>query len=444
MYLLIALNAISQDFIPLRIDSLHSWSWSPGFEGDTSINEVFSGYTYNSDDSLVQRRSLSFQYNSVYGSDTSYSRFNYSYNGDTVYFLSENLDANQIWQSYSRKTTKYSNQLILYSLTEQFEDPIWVNSSLRTFTYNSSEQETLELLQHWENGSWTNFYKKELIYDPNGYPMKESEYYAEDTGEWDYSRGNLFEYDLMGHKVEEIRINSSINGPYYTGRTNWTYGNDDLLDMIVRCRYHYPDSQNCENIIMATYDYFGQDSLIENKFLWNDDAWEYYGKELTYIGPHIYSNQPDSIVYYDYVESTEDHFPFNRRYLRYEDLGNGKVYFIDETYSYQSSTGEYKLTRLREEWYHVMVTSSVGDMITDVNNLHIFPNPALPGQELNIKDISFGHLKGKILFFNEQGQLVSIQSSNHPVLAPSKSGVYMVMVRDHERVLGIVKQVVAE
>lgn len=431
--LLISNSLQSQNYIPLLMDSLYTWSLAIGFHGDTVVSESWAGFSYNSNDSLIQRRNPA-------------SRFNYSYGADTVYLLSETLDPNNEWKLFSRSTTAYDNGKIISILTEQYENSAFENSALQTYFYEYPSLDTLYLLQHWSNGAWVNFYKKEKIFDANGNNTEEAEYYADLNGEFDYNRGRLFEYDAAGHLVQEIRINSSINGEYFTSRTNWVYGGDDLLDTLRRCNYSFSNNGICNNVAMATYDYLGQDTIIENGFTWDNGEWRYYGKELTFSGQEMYSNRPDSVIFYSYWTDSLLHVPTIRRYLEYEDLGNDAIYFKEERYNYFVATDEWLLTRLTEEWYHIKTIVNVDKIADFQKRVSIFPNPCAVGQSLTISSDLTNNERLEVLVFDMQGRLVSknILTNQPSFQAPTQEGGYTILIRREGRLIGIAKQIIIE
>lgn len=74
----------AQNYVPLSIDSLYSWSWLVDMHSDTIIDESWTGYTYDLNDSLIQLRNP-------------LSRVNYSYGIDTTFLLAETLDTTNNW-----------------------------------------------------------------------------------------------------------------------------------------------------------------------------------------------------------------------------------------------------------------------------------------------------------------------------------------------------------
>lgn len=426
--LMLSTSLLSQNYVPLRIDSSYYWFWLLDIKGDTLIDSAWTGYSYDSNDSLIQRRSPG-------------ARINYAYAPNTLYLLAEVQDNNDDWYIYSRSETTYTNGKILSKLHQTFENNGFENSSLETHFYNNADQDTLLLLQHWVNNAWNNFYKKGNTFDVAGNKTEEAEYYVDANGEFAYNRGKLFEYNNQ-HLVQEISLNASITGIHYTARTNWTYGNDHLLDTFSRCNYNYPNNGICKSVSMSTYDYPSADSTIENGFFWQNNAWATYWKEVTYTGPGIYSNKPDSTIYYYYLPASLTYYPATRKYLRYEDLGNDSIYFQSTEYSYFSASDEWRLTRLNEEWYHLKQVVSVDDPGTDHSVLSTAPNPCQPGQDLDIKQLIGNETTWEAFIFDMQGRLVS--QTSQTLTAPMLPGVYTILVRVNNQLVGVAKQVVVD
>jgi len=77
------------------------------------------------------------------------------------------------------------------------------------------------------------------------------------------------------------------------------------------------------------------------------------------------------------------------------------------------------------------------------NNL-LFPNPCQTGQQLNIQNLPSGSSKLEVLIFDMQGRLYARQTLNgNAVLqAPAQKGVYTILLRSEDRMLGSFQQVV--
>jgi len=430
--LIISIAVHSQNYIPILIDSLFTWSWGVD-HGDTIISESWEGLSYNSSDSLIQRRSPD-------------SRVNYFYSIDTILLLAETLDTSDNWYFSSRTTNAFNNGKIISRLTERYKNNAWNNSALHSYFYESMQLDTLYLLQHWKNGMWVNFYKKEKIYGAKGNNIEEAEYYVGTNGDFEYNRGKLFEYDSANHQIQQIDINTSSNGEYYTRRMVWAYGGDDLLDTFSICDYSYPNDGTCTNVFMSTFDYLGQDTTVESRFRWDDNQWKYYGKELTFKGQEIYSNKPDSVIFYTYWAESQAHTPTMRRYLQYEELSDDSIYFKEQKYHYYEAANKWMLTRFIEEWYHIQKPLNVDDIAKYQEQLSIFPNPGHSGQKLKLKNNLAASGTIEVLIFDMNGRLVfsDILNSQSSFQAPEHEGIYTILIREKGQLIGYSKQLIIE
>ena len=57
---------------------------------------------------------------------------------------------------------------------------------------------------------WADFYTKVKIFDANGRNTEEAEYYANSEGDFQFSRGKLFEYNSDNRRIQQINVNYSI------------------------------------------------------------------------------------------------------------------------------------------------------------------------------------------------------------------------------------------
>lgn len=418
----------AQNYIPLKIDSLYGYYWELGFEFDTITGEYYSGFTYDTNDSLVQRRSEG-------------TRINYAYDADTAFILVETT-VNNTWSPNSRSKTVFSGGKEVSKLIENYSDNTWINGVKYTNSYNSAQQHIQQLQQLWSNNAWVNFYKKESIYNPAGQKTEEAEYYTNNNGDWEYNRGQRYQYDNAGHQTELIYINSSVNGPYFTSRFNWSYGNDNLVDTIQNCHYNYPDNGVCNPVFLTAYNYSMPGNTEIKTFLREDNNWSLKGKEVEFEGPGIYSGLPDSILYFSFLPSTQTYKLSDRRYFHYQELPNGTIYFKEEKRTDYGIGGGWILTSLREEWYHLANTVGVKQPSDKDKNVDIFPNPCSPGTPLNISAGNFD----EILIFDELGRLVASQTDTSfgLIQAPMKQGVYTLVLMKDVKLVGRAKQVVME
>ena len=423
----------SQDYIPLLIDSSYTLSAEIDMFGDTIIAETWSGYSYDSNDSLIQWRNPNW-------------RANYSYKTDTLLLLSETLDTSNNWHEITRVATAFANGKPISKKTDRTINGEWSNSAYHTYFYDSENLDTLYMLQHWKNGQWVNFYKKEKKFDGNKNNIEEAEFYADSNGALVYNRGKLMAFDTANHLSQMINTNISVNGPYYTARTNWEYGIDHLLDTIRRCNYSYPNDGTCTNVSMVTYDYKGMDTIIENSFSWSNDVWKYSGQALTFKSNEIYSNKPDSVITYYYLPDSLDQIPIKRRFLAYEDLGDDTIYFKEEQYRFYTISNAWFKTLLKEEWYQVKPPGIVDDTTNNLSQVLFFPNPSSLGVQINLTQPWSEKSSLEILVFDINGRMVLTKSLNRQASfqGPSKKGVYTILIREEGRLVGVSKQVIIE
>lgn len=418
-------NLTAQNYIPLTLDSSYYHAW-----GSPSLTS-WAAFSYDAEDSLVQFRQEGF-------------RINYSYAQDTTFLLTE-FPENNDWVIKSRGKVVYSDKKQVYKLTENRNNGVWENSARHFWFYNTHNQDSVYIIQHWNDGIWKNYYQKELSYSANNDPLEEAEYYADINGNLKYNRGNLWKYDNAHHRIQEIGIATGINGSYYTGRVNWTYGNDDLPDVVFRCEYFtFPDTI-CKNIARYVYTYSG-DSTVQHDFSWMDNQWKYIGDKVSFDGPGIYGNKPDSIIYYLNWPDSATYTPIEKEFLRYEETGNGKVYFRDEKFRYNPQTIQWNPVWITEEWYHLKPSVKTHETVDNQTDIAAYPNPCRPGNIVHIKNFTDSDQVSEFLIFNQEGRLIkSIRPMPDGTFAvPEKAGVYAVLIRNKSGISGLFRLVVVE
>ena len=96
--LLLGFSIVSHaSYIELNLDSTHSYSFGiDELSGDTSFYERYEGFSYNSNDSLIQNRLDS-------------SRCTFSYTANTKTTFTEELDSNGNWVPVYLKTDTNEN-----------------------------------------------------------------------------------------------------------------------------------------------------------------------------------------------------------------------------------------------------------------------------------------------------------------------------------------------
>ena len=421
------------NFVPLKIDSSYSWTFST-FGIDTSIDETWKAYSYNNFDSLIQIRTPNY-------------RFKFSYNGSTKIMTRENLDSAGNWVETYRKTTQFNViGQISNELGEDLMQGMSSPSTLFTFHYNSFGKDTLWLGQLWKSGVWENFRRRDRKYDTNGNMIEEAEYFYNNAGEAEYNRGELFEYDAQNRLVQQIHVNSSINGPYYTSRLNWHFNGENQIDTLLRCNYISSSSLQCENVAMATYQYFGNDSMRQSQFNWVDGAWSYYGYYLSFLNSPIYGPEPDSILFFYFSKNTQEYTHQLREYFHYEEIADNRVYFTNYSWHYIPSQMDWVLDKIEQRWYHKSLMANTKNENSGFPEISLWTNPCRSKEPFNlgllpqIKNLS-------IRIFDGEGSgirchIISDAQEKIQIVAPSQPGIYSIILFQGEVPIAVSKVLV--
>lgn len=445
--LFITSNIQSQEIVPLLVDSQYYWSCYPyydhfelgyGTNDCESFQGIWHSFSYDSNDRLILTKAN--------GGTQRHSR---TYSNDTIFQLNELLDTLGNWYIFSRQKTVVENNLPKSKLSEMYHNGEWINPNLVTYQYNNLGLETLDLRQNWINNEWEDAYKKECKYDKNGNKIEESEYYEyeEDNDTLEFSRGKLYEYDEFDHLIKESDVQSQWGeGRYIPYYNKWIYRDDQLLDSII---YYDRDYLSGEYVPLRyqTYNYSGNDISIENQYNWYNDSikWRNDGKQITYKSGNVYNNNPDSSVIYKLTDSLILK-PKIRYYYGIEELPDDRVYFKKTEYVYYYEDNDWSLTSLREEWYHKKKLTSIENEFNSKNELSIYPNPCKTGQNLYFQNLRTDNLDIEILIFDINGKFVSSNKLNNKsfIQAPHQVGMYMIMVRENDNLIGVAKQIVTK
>lgn len=426
--LFVSMHLFAQNYIPLRLDSTYRYSWNIGLHQEIITGEFYSGYSYDANDSLIQLRYPEY-------------RFNYVYSQDTTYHVTERPLPGDQWSESNRSISTFQDGNLISKINELNTSGVWEKSARYHYTYTSSNQLLVTLLQHWKNGAWVDFYKKEHTYDNKGNLLEEAEYYAIESSEFKYNRGKQYSYDASNNLIESISLSSAFNGPYISGKYTWFYQGNKLDSLII---YDYVNNQ-WKELSRFEYDYSNPEIESANHYHYTGGNWKFTGQNNTYTGPGIYSEKPDSIISYYYNEVDNILIPAQRKYLTYEDLGNGKVYFKEVEYTYFNSLQEWKLSLLNEEWYTVKSTVSTDENASNESLLSFFPNPCKSGESIYLKNTG-SFIDTEALIFDMQGKLVRRENLNNKssINAPSSAGNYSVLLRSVTGIHGISKIVVLD
>lgn len=431
---LLTMSLYAQNYIPLRIDSAHTYIDSPGFcgNGNTEVQESFTGYSYDDDGKLVQVRRLP-------------NRFTYSYSSNEEVRIAERQDDNGNWNMTYRSTKSFDGDRLVTKLGESYVDGDWINTAFYSYLYNTAGYQTTELLQHWLGGGWVDFYKEQRDYDDVGNVIEMGKYYA-GNGVLQYNSGKLFQYDEANRKTQEINVISTSTGNHFAGKTAWFYGENDFLDSLVR--YDYDEGFGIwEKTSKIAGLPFAEDVVVKLFQHWRYGEWKTTAETWEYYSEGVYGNQPDSVLLYSYDAVTATYQDKTKRYLSYEELEDGSIYFKDEEYTYLNLEDEWRLTKLIEEWYNIdQLKVGIDDEPGIDSDVVIYPNPCVAGQPMTI-EIDLPNIDGIEAFvFDVQGRLVVHQNltKNTVIVAPNEPGIYSVLLRGGEGTIGVTKVVVGK
>ena len=437
LLLLTCQQAHTQNFIPLLVDSSHYRYWYYDFinDHDTVVIEKIAAYSYDTGNRVIQERSPSV-------------RHTYSFTADSVVKLTEKKVADNTWQFDIRNTRAFINGKLMSHLSEKFTPPgTWNNIQIYYYFYDAALQDTMSLVRQWQNGAWNDYYKEERQYNVSGDKVQEFTYYVDDTGVFNFSQGKLYEYDASHHLIQEITRFPTATGVQNSSKWEWAYGNDNLLD--TNRLSHYNDDVPYY-VLMNTNEYVGQDTFIARNYSWisEEQEWELERTVLSrnFSGPGIYSSKPDSVLsYYGYNDNPPSLLG-TKWYYRYEDLGNGQIYYKQEEFVFDMPTSTWFSRQFTEEWYHL--TLALGSSVAEETStgLIVYPNPCKTGQPAHLLNLPIQAASMELLLFDVQGRYVSMEISGTPaeVSAPAEPGMYTLLVRSGGRLIGVVKLVVTD
>lgn len=134
------------------------------------------------------------------------------------------------------------------------------------------------------------------------------------------------------------------------------------------------------------------------------------------------------------------------KYLTYEDLGNGKIYFKEVEFTYFNVLQEWKLTQMNEEWYTVKSAVSTEQNFSHESAVSLFPNPCKSGESIYIKRTGTPQTDSEMLIFDMQGRLINRENlyNKSGISAPSSAGIYNIMFREKGGTSGVTRLVVMD
>lgn len=409
------------DFIPLIIDSSFYGAITNG-----NWTTTFDAYSYDNNDSLIQIRKP-------------FERFSYQYEDDTTIIVREALDQDNNWKITNRKRIIYNDiGLKLIEFGESLNgNNEWYTSSRGIYSYNSSNKDTLYEEQNRQGGVWSNFYKRNQIYDQNNNLLEVANYYTNSNDEYVYNSGRFYEYDSNNNRIQYI----GKSGIHFTSRTNWYYNDMNVLDSFKMCNYN--DLQECLNRHFYEYTYF-EDSIQVDWSNWTNNSWNYAGKEIIFKGDNPYNDDPDSTL--TYFKNDTIYWLRVREYYNFFELNNNTIYYKNEAFTRYSIEGEWERTKVFEAWYHLPQPVNLIEQKNTSINFKIFPNPVNANEQIMLRNSTKLQENGEVLIFNNLGQLIFRKiinlNSENLIESPNLGGVYNIVIICNDKLIGVSKLVV--
>ncbi len=421
--------ATAQNFIPLRIDSSYSFFRSLDFVGNPIEVVSFAGYSYNSENELLEIRR-----------ENERSSFTYP-NLQEVELIE--VFSNGVWENDKRIITSFDSDQPVQLLTENYINGFWVNDQLVTMDYTNDDQLQNQITQIWVGNIWSNQEKVENIYDASGNRILQSYFNAHQNGDFIFTFGDRVQYNNNNQPVEIIGLTGSDGTAFFSDKMTISYNDDQAQDTVVFCLYTFPDTTNCQNLSRSIFTYDAQENrIIRNIDSWNNNEWLNTGRVEEYVGRGIYSGLPDSILTYDYSLPTTDQI-ITRQYFNYIDLSEEEVRYEESLFLYQFDIGQFVLEKYREEYYLKGEVVSA-DYFTEVDQPVLFPNPISSNELLTIKNLNVESTNLKVSIFDLMGKLISQEKldMDFQFTGPNTPGIYFIKIQNENQVTFVEKLIV--
>jgi hypothetical protein len=145
-------------------------------------------------------------------------KIDYDFNGNIV---KVNMVTSILYLSYD------ANNNITERKEYSYQAGNWNYTDKYTFSYNTANQLTGYVLQHYTNDSWVNAEKKDYIISNNNVAAIVTATWSSNT--WIPSYQNLFSYDVNGNKLSnEYQVWDNNTATYKNQRKeNWSYNTDN-------------------------------------------------------------------------------------------------------------------------------------------------------------------------------------------------------------------------
>lgn len=426
---LLSTVASAQNFIPLRIDSSYSLFRSLDFVGNPIEVTSFAGYSYNTEDELVEIRK-----------ENERSSFSY-FNMQEIELIE--VFSNGIWENNKQITRSFDDDQPVQVLTEIYSDGFWVNEQLITMDYTDDGFLESQITQVWIDNIWTNQEKVENIFDASGNRILQSYFNANQNGDFIFTFGDRIQYDYNNQPTEIIGLVGNEGAVAFSDKMTISYNDDQRQDTVVFCLYNFPDTTNCQNLSRSIFTYDSQEnSIIRNIESWNNNEWLNTGRVEEYAGEGVYSGLPDSIITFDFSLPTADQI-ITRQYFNYIDLDEDKVRYEESLFLYQFDIGQFALEKYKEEFY-LRGEVVANDDLTEIDQPVLFPNPVSSNELLTVKNLNMESRDLEVSIFDLMGKLISQEKleMDFQFTGPNAPGIYIIKIQNQNQIALVEKLIV--
>jgi hypothetical protein len=360
---------------------------------------------------------------------------------------------NDSWVNSSKTTNNYSQNNLLSSLLETWEDNVWKYVELNNYTYNGTNEIVSHIRQIWSDTGWVNISKDIYAYDDNGNMINAIGmlWYAD---AWRNDKQYLLCYDENNNLI--LSLNQKWEDGFWNNLSKDTSIYNDANKVVTSVVKVWNDSV-WENIYRLSYDYNGIDLLTTKEIeLWQDDVWVNNKKYVFTYG--AYNGIETAVVLnWDDDEWVND----NMQSYNYDEYGNSYTgnYYVWEgdiwtqnnegaltiLYDYCTKTESYLGYNVNSHYISLLV-GEVYKRNMENNSISCYPNPARNYTYLRLKPavsyngdlsvdvydlngIKFAHMH-KVKDRFENGGLETVYLNTEGL----KEGFYLVRVRRGDKI----------
>ena len=434
LFLFTSYLGFTQNYIPLVIDSSYLEVNTLLSDGTILNNTTHAAYSYNDEDLLEQLRQPQ-------------SRQNYFYEPNKTIIIAETLEADNTWTPTRRTTLTYANEQLESDKEERFNLGEWSNRELINYFYDEMGQDTLRITFSWTStDGWEELSKIEKGYDQWGNLIK-SETFTSSNGTYIPFIGFRALYD-NDRILNRTSLNNNLGAADFQEFSfiAYAYDSEERLDSVTTCGFN---NGNCINGALITYDYSVTEQISIDVWDWIDEEWIMTETQVNFLGPEIYSSQPDSTLTYIYEENNPEPKLISCTYSSYTDLGNNEVYYKTELRRFDEEIiNDWYLRAFQEIFYRLEMPTNTVESVQPDKTVTVYPNPIKAGERFNI-DLEDANANTSEMFevmvYDMMGRLViSAKLREGATLsAPKNEGLYTLVFLQNGKQIGSSKQMVS-